>query len=178
MKGKLLIATPDLLSDQIFSKSVILIADVHQDGKVGFILNKPIPLTLKEISDIKASFQLFNGGPVAPDRLYFLHKIPDAIPGGLPVYDGLYWGGDFAKVKSLIENNESRFYNQIRFFIGYSGWGSGQLEREIRNGTWVVSKRKIDIFNLNPKHLWQKLLIETRPDLELWKNAPDRPELN
>ncbi|NPA43256.1 MAG: YqgE/AlgH family protein [Chlorobi bacterium] len=177
MKGKLLIATPELLTDNVFSQSVILITDYHDDGTVGFILNKPLMVRVNEVTNLEFPHQLYNGGPVSPDRLYYIHKIPDLIPGGYPVYEGLYWGGNLEELRRKSELHDD-LADKIKFFIGYSGWSKGQLEEEIRNGAWLVSDKKIDPVNVNPKTLWKELLVETAPEMELWKNAPLNPELN
>ncbi len=178
MKGKLLIATPELLTDSIFSQSVILIVDDHEEGTVGFILNKPLPVLVKEVTDINSSLQIYDGGPVSIDQMYFLHNAPEIIPGGQQVYDNLFWGGDIRVVKEIFDDNESLLQDRIKFFIGYSGWGKEQLENEINEGAWLVSEKKLDIFKINPKNLWKKLLVEVDPAMELWKNAPQNPELN
>ncbi len=177
MKGKLLIASPDLLSDRIFSKAVILISDKHEDGSVGFILNKPLPVTIRDISSLNFPLQAFNGGPVSTNRLYFIHKIPDIIEGSVPIDNDLYWGGNLDRLlKSNL--NLQDLQKKIKFFIGYSGWGKNQLQNEINEGAWLVSNKKIDIFSINPKNLWKNLLVETDPDMILWKNAPSDPSLN
>jgi len=177
MKGKLLIATPELLTDNIFSQSVILITDYHDDGTVGFILNKPIPAMVNDVTKLDIPLQLYNGGPVSPDRLYFIHRMPETVEGGYEIYPGLYWGGDLSKLESGVAETDN-LSDKIKFFVGYSGWSKGQLEDEIERGAWLVTDKKIDPIRINPKTLWKELLVETAPDLALWKNAPLNPELN
>jgi len=177
MKGKLLIATPELLTDGVFSQSVIFITDDHENGTVGFILNKPIPATVNELTRLNIPLQLYNGGPVSPDRLYFIHRLPELIPGGYEIYDGLYWGGDL-KAFETGELPADKLTGKIKFFVGYSGWSEGQLDDEIKRGAWLVSSKRIDPITVNPKTLWKELLVETDPDLVMWKNAPLNPELN
>ena len=177
MKGKLLIATPELLTDSIFSQSVILITDYHDDGTVGFILNKPLPATVNEVTKLDIPLQLYNGGPVSPDRLYFIHRLPDLVEGGYEIYPDLFWGGDLRKLQNAALPHDKLSEN-IKFFVGYSGWSKGQLEEEIERGAWLVTDKKIDPIRINPKTLWKELLVKTAPDLALWKNAPLNPELN
>jgi len=177
MKGKLLIATPELLTDNIFSQSVILITDDHDEGTVGFILNKPLPASVNEVTNFQIPLQLYNGGPVSPDRLYFIHRIPEIVPGGYEVVPGLYWGGELEKLNDpdMMPDNLSE---KIKFFVGYSGWSKGQLEDEIKRGAWLVSDLRVDPITVNPKTLWKEMLVRTAPELSLWKNAPVNPELN
>ena len=177
MKGKVLIATPDLLTDDIFSQSVIYMVDQHDEGSVGFILNKPFTARLKDVTFLPYEMPLYKGGPVAPDRLYFIHTLPALIPGAVPITGPFYWGGD---LQSLLEQGipEDELKGRIKFFSGYSGWSPGQLEKEIEEGAWLVSGKKINPLTVNDTTVWKELLVDTNPDLYLWKNAPSNPQLN
>ncbi|NPA45665.1 MAG: YqgE/AlgH family protein [Chlorobi bacterium] len=177
MKGKLLIATPNLLTDGIFSQSVILIADRHSDGTVGFMLNKPFRARLNDVTQIPLAFPIYNGGPVEQDKLYYIHRIPDIVTGSLPIGDGLYWGGD---LKNIINGlyDETFLSDKIKFFAGYSGWSKGQLEDEIEDEAWFVAPLDFDPITALSKDMWKTLLVKIRPDLTLWKDAPSDPALN
>ena len=95
-KGKLLIAEPSLTGDVSFNRSVVLIAEHSQEGSVGFILNKPLEYTINDlVSEIAVPFQVYNGGPVEQDNLYFIHKVPHLIDKSVEISNGIYWGGDF-----------------------------------------------------------------------------------
>ncbi|MEO1548487.1 MAG: YqgE/AlgH family protein, partial [Bacteroidota bacterium] len=94
-KGKLLIAEPSLTGDVSFNRSVVLLAEHNQEGSVGFILNKPLDYNINDlISEITIPFQVFNGGPVEQDNLYFIHKVPHLIDGSIEISDGIFWGGN------------------------------------------------------------------------------------
>ena len=177
MKGKLLIATPNLLSDAIFSQGVILIADRHSDGTVGFMLNKPFRARLSDVTQIPLPFPIYNGGPVEQDRLYYVHRIPELIPGSLPVTDRWYWGGDLTDIING-KYDDAFLSDKIKFFAGYSGWSRGQLEDEIEDEAWFVSPLLIDPVTEDPKNMWKNLLVKVRPDMLLWKDAPPDPALN
>jgi len=126
-KGNLLVAEPSLTGDVSFNRSVVLIAEHNDEGSVGFILNKPLDYTICDlVSDISIPFQVFNGGPVEQDNLYFIHKVPDLIENSVEISDGIFWGGNFDKTIELI-NNGTITEQDIRFFLGYSGWGTSQL---------------------------------------------------
>ena len=96
-KGLLLIAKPSIIGDVSFNRSVILLAEhTTENGSVGFILNKPLEYTLNDfIPEVNSKLRVYNGGPVEQDNLYFIHKIPDLIPGSIEISQGIYWGGDF-----------------------------------------------------------------------------------
>ena len=131
-KGHLLIAEPSIIGDLSFNRSIILIADHNPEGSIGFILNKPLDFTLQDlIPEIEMPFEVYNGGPVEQDNLYYIHKIPELIPNSIEISDGLYWGGNFQKVTELIKNDQLKS-DDIRFFLGYSGWETNQLTSELR----------------------------------------------
>ncbi|MCH2480368.1 MAG: YqgE/AlgH family protein, partial [Flavobacteriales bacterium] len=70
MRGNILIASPNLLFDSFFSKTIILLVDETKDGYTGFILNKPLKIKIKEIENL----EIYKGGPVSNDNLYFIYK--------------------------------------------------------------------------------------------------------
>jgi len=68
---------------------------------------------------------------------------------------------------------------EIRFFIGYSGWESKQLEDELERDSWVVSKTRVDqVINDNPVDLWTSILKTLGKEYEQWVNYPLDPSLN
>ena len=89
-RGKLLVAEPSIIGDISFTRSVILLVDYTLEGAVGFILNKPLQYSINDlVPSIKASFTIYNGGPVEQDNLYFIHNIPELIPNSLEISDGI-----------------------------------------------------------------------------------------
>ncbi len=181
MKGKILVASPELLLDEIFSKTVILITDRHDEGTVGFVLNKPLAFHVSEVSENlkNLDYQLWEGGPVATENLYFLHNLPGIFDENLPVTGDIFWSGDFERLEQLSHENPGILNGRAKFFLGYSGWSPGQLEREIQDGAWLVIDRPdFDIFNLNPRHIWAELIHRHKPQWDLWRNAPSDPGLN
>ena len=72
-------------------------------------MNKPLDFTLQDlIPEIEIPFEVYNGGPVEQDNLYYIHKTPELIPDSIEISDGLYWGGDFEKVTELIQQDQLR----------------------------------------------------------------------
>ena len=179
-KGHLLIAEPSNFRDLSFNRSVILLADHTQTGSVGFIINKPLPYTIRDlVPEIHANFKIYNGGPVEQDNLYFIHNIPELIPNSLEISNGIYWGGDFTTTRDLI--NEGKIHkDNIRFFLGYSGWDAEQLEREMSTNAWIVAANSYEnkIIGKSPTHFWKEKILELGGDYLIWSNAPENPALN
>ena len=179
-KGKLLIAEPALTGDVSFNRSVVLLAEHNEEGSVGFILNKPLEYDICDlVSEIKVSFKVFNGGPVEQDNLYFIHKVPDLIEGSVEISDGIYWGGNFEKTIELI-NDGTITEREIRFFLGYSGWASLQLDQELSSKSWVVAANEYqsDIIQKSSSAFWKEKMIELGGDYLIWSNSPENPILN
>ncbi|MFK5971712.1 MAG: YqgE/AlgH family protein [Flavobacteriaceae bacterium] len=179
-KGKLLIAEPTLTGDVSFNRSIVLLVEHSEEGSVGFILNKPLEYTINDlVTDIEMPFQVYNGGPVEQDNLYFIHKVPHLIDNSLEIADGIFWGGDFEKAADLI-NQKLIYEEDIRFFMGYSGWSSLQLDQELSSQSWVVLNNEYasDILQKSSAAFWKEKMIELGGNYLLWSNAPENPGLN
>ena len=179
-KGQLLIAEPYIIGDLSFNRSVILLADHNQDGAVGFIINKPLKYTIHDlIPEIKANFKIYNGGPVEQDNLYFIHNVPDLIPNSVEISNGIYWGGNFESTKLLINSGKIN-KNNVRFFLGYTGWDGKQLESEMDSNSWIVANNSYEnkIIGKSTTHFWKEKIIELGGEYLIWSNAPENPYLN
>lgn len=180
-KGRLLIAEPSIIGDISFNRSIVLLAEHTQEGSIGFILNKLLDFSLQDlIPQLNQDFKVYNGGPVEQDNLYFIHKTPNLIPNSIEIAEGIYWGGNFNTVCELINNNEID-NNDIRFFLGYSGWERNQLESELSENAWIVinNKAKQDILKTSySSNYWKQKMIEFGGDYALWSNSPEDPSLN
>lgn len=179
-KGILLIAEPSIFGDLSFNRSVILLADHNHEGSVGFILNKPLDYTINDlIPEIESSFKVYNGGPVEQDNLYFIHNIPELITDSIEISNGIFWGGDFEATKNLM--NEGKISKEnIRFFLGYSGWSANQLETELQSNSWILSKNTSEnhILGKSSIHFWKEKIMELGGEYIIWSNAPENPTLN
>ncbi|WDF70185.1 YqgE/AlgH family protein [Sphingobacterium oryzagri] len=180
-KGSLLLSEPFML-DSNFERSVILLCE-HDDtnGTMGLVLNNRSLLLLSDvIQDIEnTNFPLYIGGPVNMEALFFIHKIPHQIEGGLPLIDDVYFGGDFKQVVFMINENLIQ-PEQIKFFIGYAGWNVGQLADEIKQNNWAVHNRfPSDLLLLQDgEALWKEALISLGPKYAHVANFPKSPDLN
>ncbi|MBD1263226.1 YqgE/AlgH family protein [Maribacter polysiphoniae] len=179
-KGKLLIAEPSLTGDVSFNRSVVLLAEHNEEGSVGFILNKPLEYNINDlVTEISIPLQVYNGGPVEQDNLYFIHKVPDLIDNSIEISDGIYWGGDFETTVQLI--NEGVITDEdIRFFLGYSGWSSLQLDQELSSKSWIVVPNEYasSIIQKSSIAFWKEKMVELGGNYLIWSNAPENPSLN
>lgn len=178
--GILLIADP-FLKDPNFMRTVVFLCDHQEEGSsMGFVINKQIEQTLNDLMDGFDGFEIpvYYGGPVQTDTIHFLHQYPDKIPGGQQVMKDVYWGGDFALLSQMIKNSEVDL-DKIRFFLGYSGWGTGQLDGELNEKSWltVSATRKI-LFHREPDDIWKDSLKHLGGEYEIMINFPIDPSLN
>jgi len=179
-KGNLLIAEPSIIGDISFNRSIVLLTDYNTEGAIGFILNKPLDYTIGDlIPELKSSFKVFNGGPVEQDNLYFIHKCPDLIPNSVEISLGIFWGGDFDVVAKLLAESKIDA-NDIKFFLGYSGWESNQLNEELKSNAWVVTENTYEknIIEKCCENFWKDQMVELGGDYSIWSNAPENPSYN
>lgn len=179
MKGKILISSPNLLSDMIFYKSIILIVDETEDGLTGFILNRYLDLFItKDIkSSEKVKIDLYYGGPVSNNH-YYLLKSKTHHSESIEIYKDLYWGNN---IEYLFNQIEDGLINQqdVIFFQGYSGWDPNQLDDEIENDSWIVMEDQIkNVFELKEKNSWNKVIKDLGKKYRIWSNSPDDITLN
>lgn len=178
-KGKLLIAEPSILNDTSFNRAIIFITEHTRNNAVGFILNRPLEYFLSDLlPDVNCDFTIYQGGPVDQDNLYFVHRIPEIIFDSIEISNGIFWGGNFESLKNAL-NNELISENDIRFFLGYSGWSKNQLEREINSKSWFLSENDYEnIFAINDETLWREKILQKGGSYKLWANAPSDIQLN
>ncbi len=178
-KGHLLIAEP-FMDDPYFKRSVVLLTGYSDDGAFGFILNKPLDITVNDVLKDFPEFEapIFMGGPVQPDNLFYIHTQGEFIEESIKISDKLYWSGNFNQLKQMIENQEI-FPNEIMFFIGYSGWDFDQLENEIKEESWIISNAESkSIKDLNESDLWKKTLQQMGSKFSTLANFPEDPSFN
>lgn len=154
----LLLATPQM-NDPGFARTVILMMEHDQRGSLGFILNRPVRLPLARLvvvdglaipDDVPAWY----GGPVATESGLVLSWRPGEAPGGVAVS-----GHESALRTMLTKGPSADLAYPDRFVVGYSGWGGGQLDAELRQGVWI--QRPLDLglaFGTPATELWQVAL--------------------
>ena len=179
-KGQLLIAEPSIIGDLSFNRSVVLLAEHNKEGSVGFILNKALKYTIRDlVPDIDANFKIYNGGPVEQDNLYFIHNVPELITNSIEISSGIFWGGDFELTRNLINEGKIKKDN-IRFFLGYTGWETLQLENEMESNSWIITENLYQnkIIGKSTTDFWKEKILELGGDYIIWSNAPENPMLN
>lgn len=179
-KGRLLISEP-LSMDPFFKRTVVLLCEHNEEGSFGFVINRYLDVELNDIIDNFPDFngQVSVGGPVQRDNLFYLHTLGDQIEHSIPVKDGLHMGGDFDVIKGLVIAGKIN-PDQIRFFVGYSGWDSGQLDSEMDGNSWIVGEAEIPMI-MNPEaneQVWAETLKNMGKQYEILSNFPEDPSLN
>ena len=181
-KGTILISEP-YLEDPNFDRTVVLLCDYSkEEGAIGFILNKKTELFLNDlIEGLENQLQLpvYFGGPVSTDTLFFLYKKNDIIiTGSMPIGDDLYWGGDFDDFKEKIAFGNLTQEN-IKVFLGYSGWSEGQLEEELKSKAWYTyTFDSTIVIESKPETLWKEVLRKKGGKYKMISNYPIDPKLN
>lgn len=177
--GILLIAEP-FLKDPNFIRTVVLLCEHQHQGSFGFVLNKQIEQNLGElITDLEEyKFPVYYGGPVQMNTIHFIHQYPDLIPDAIKIGNQIYWGGNFESVTALIKSNGID-RSKIKFFVGYSGWGDGQLNHELEEKSWLtVSATRKLVFDTRHDEIWKESLQQLGGDYEMMINFPIDPQLN
>lgn len=178
-KGDILIAEP-FLGDPNFERTVILLCEHNEQGSFGFVLNQKIETNLNDLTEGKfyTNNEIFVGGPVQQNTLHFIHRLGDLIENSVEIIKGLYWGGDFEQTQSLVNTGVIQT-KDIRFFLGYSGWGVGQLDSELEQKSWIVTESKADfILDTEAEALWRLILKNMGGKYKQLSNYPIDPRLN
>ena len=178
-KGSLLVSEP-YLPDPNFDRTVVYLCEHNSEGSFGFVLNKASQVNVEDLlQDIKNFNEtVFVGGPVEQNTLHFLHRA-DYLEGGIEVQNGIYWGGNYEQLLTLIDTGRIE-RSDFRFYVGYSGWGEGQLEKELEENTWIVANNATTelIFDTDPADLWRDVLKMMGGRYNVYSNYPKDPRLN
>ncbi|MEO9257019.1 MAG: YqgE/AlgH family protein [Crocinitomicaceae bacterium] len=179
-KGKLLLSEP-FLQDEFFTRSVILLCEHNETGSFGFVLNNYVEFSLKEISKsfINNMAKISLGGPVKKDNLFFIHTLGDLIPGSFHITDTLYLGGDHELLIEEIKENPE-WIDQVRFFLGYSGWDEGQLQAELDEKNWLVvdNVKTHQIMDTKNDDFWKDIMSKQSEKHKIISQFPLDPRLN
>lgn len=176
--GNILIAVP-FMGDPYFERSIVLLIDHNEEGSFGIVLNKKISMfPLKFVKpNLKKKLHLYNGGPVEPDHLFFLHTYGDLLENNIPMTEEVSFGGKEYDLISLMKA-DLLDQNSIRFYIGYAGWGAGQLEEEIKDKRWVIGQFKKELVFPENMHIWRKAVADLGKDYAHWLLFADKVYYN
>lgn len=178
--GRLLVATP-ALAEGVFARSVVLVLDHDEDGALGVVLNHPTPLPVAEVLPPWAGHAVrpdvvFQGGPVAVDSA--LGLAVTAAEGEPLGFRRLYARTGLVDLDAPPQVLAPEL-SSLRIFAGYAGWAAGQLEDEVRDGSWfVLDAAPGDAFSEDPADLWRAVLRRQPSQLAFVASFPDDPTLN
>jgi putative transcriptional regulator len=162
--GRFLIAKPQVSG--FFAETVIVLVDHSETGSLGLIVNRPIGSSLAELLPDLAGARGhdepgFLGGPVATDQLLLLVRAASKPPGAAPVLEGVFVSGSRDTLRALLEKPAPG--GELRAYVGYAGWGAGQLAAEIARGDWLVAPGDAaSVFTREPAALWRRLFDKHR----------------
>jgi putative transcriptional regulator len=172
--GQLLVSEP-FLADPNFRKTVVLLCEHEAQGSVGFIINRLLDVDTDEIIPglLNVNFPIYYGGPVEQNTLHFIHKAGLLIDESFPIGDDIFWGGNIDQINILLESGKAT-EQDFKFFIGYSGWGEGQLEAEIdQKAWWLTNLIKEEAFNENIEDIWPNTVRTMGKDFAYLADAPE-----
>ncbi len=177
-KGRILIAEP-FLPGSYFNRSIVFLVEHNNEGSVGLILNKPVDFPVDEFYKEFPNYKhkIYMGGPVNIESVYFMHTLGESIPGSIHVIDNIFWGGDFNYLKKMI-NSGAADHKQVRFFLGYSGWDSDQLQEELDEDSWLVSDIDAEMVMRAGEKMWKEMVKQVGGRYILWENYPENPSMN
>lgn len=178
-QGSLLISEP-FLFDPNFKRSVVLLVEHNEEGSIGFILNKSVNLNINDAIEDFPEFnaELFFGGPVGQNNLFYIHTLGEKLPESKEIVDGIFWGGDFDHLKMLIDTGQIS-EEEIQFFAGYSGWGADQLVNEMKEKSWIMAPATSEIvMRSRGKEFWSEVLTQMGKKFAIMANFPEDPSLN
>jgi putative transcriptional regulator len=180
LQGKLLIAAPRL-ADPNFFHTVVLMVQHNDDGALGLVLNRPLTAAIqtvwKQVSETACLVEGFvhQGGP-CEGPLMVVHG--DAEASDLQVMPGVHFTTNKDAIEKIVETGDT----PTKFFIGYAGWGPGQLENELEAASWLTVSAEPDHVFESADELWQELhRAATRATQSSWippEMMPDDPSLN
>ena len=167
--------------DSYFKRAVILLTDHSADeGSVGFILNKPLQVDINDLIDDFPEIQapVYFGGPVSQETLQYIHDMGDILDESIKVSPGVYWGGNYDRLKFLITSKLIQPHN-IKFFVGYSGWSPGQLHDEMEYGSWVLAHMDANYaFKTQYHEMWSQVMKNKGGNYSVIGEMPDTAFLN
>ena len=177
LRGHLLISSGNLY-DPNFRHTVVLIAEHNADGALGVILNRALNLAVDEVFPplgelVPPGESLYQGGPVEPESPVLLAELSDPELVDVPAFGsvGFLVGEVSADLKPEIQ--------KARVYVGYSGWGPGQLEAEMAVNSWIIDPAQVeDVFTDDPDLLWSRVLRRKGPDYHQLSRMPFDPSMN
>jgi putative transcriptional regulator len=177
LNGKLLIAGPALW-DPNFRRTVVLIGHHDDEGAVGVVLNRATEVSVVEAAPplgalVEPSAPLFIGGPVQPSAAVVLADFAHPEVARVIAF------GSIGFLPDEVDADEADVVRRARVFAGHAGWGPGQLEAELEEGSWIVEPAtEDDVFTDEPGRLWERVLHRKGRKFDLLRTMPVDPSSN
>jgi len=177
-KGRVLISEPFMM-DHYFKRSVVYLTEHNPEGTVGFMLNKSLDVEINQVlvDFPKIDAPVYLGGPVQPQNLFYLHTKGDLLADAVKVEDGVYWNGNFEQLKEAIKQKLIT-KDDIRFFLGYSGWDAEQLRIELKENSWFVKAVPQKKLFSKPEDLWKLIVKDSGSRISPMAEFPEDPQWN
>lgn len=171
--GKFLAAHRDL-ADPNFAETVVLLVHYDKDGAMGLIINRQTKIPLSRVLEGFEHAEgrkdpVYFGGPVLPNGILGLLRSPTKVEKARHIFSDVY----LLSNKELLEKAlaAGTRQNAFRIYLGYSGWGAGQLEHELDLGMWYVFRGDPRmVFDPYPDSVWPRLVQRTQ--LQIARRAP------
>ncbi len=162
LKAGLFLYAAPAMRDPNFAESVVLLVEHGAGGSMGLIVNRPTRVPLRELlpgfDDKTSSLRFYAGGPVQPEAILALVRTSWPSESARRVLSDVYLTGALDDVRSALGAKDPGA--TLKVFTGYTGWGKGQLEAEVRAGAWVMDRADArSVFSPDPMELWQRIFI-------------------
>jgi putative transcriptional regulator len=177
LKGQLLVAGPGLV-DPNFRRTVVLVGEHSEEGALGVVLNRASEATVDEavpeLADLVGGLDAVHvGGPVQPSAIVVLADFAEPDRAASLVL------GSVGFLPSEVDPDELGELRRARVFAGYAGWGPGQLDEELEEGSWIVEPAlPQDVFTGDPDDLWSDVLRRKGGPFEILALMPLDPSAN
>jgi putative transcriptional regulator len=179
LKGNFLVAAPTLLESN-FHQTVVLVLQHDENGALGVVINRVLDVSVKQAceqvmeTDCEVDGNLHHGGP-CDAMLLVLHSDDMVDPEDEPVMPGLHFSTDKETIEKLVHDPPI----QMKFIVGYSGWSAGQLEGELKSGSWVVVPATTARIFGPVEGLWNRLMSDANLSQYIDPRLiPEDPSLN
>ena len=180
-KGIFLVAAPSL-RDPNFRQTVVLLCEHGPEGALGVVVNRPTAVNLAEalpqIPVMESQRHvLYSGGPVQTNQVMLLYRLDQVPDNSHHVFDGVCLGGDVDVVERILTAAPSQ--DAFRAYLGYSGWGPGQLESEMKTGSWItLPADPAMVFEKDPARVWPEILQSLGEPYRHYADMPFDPSFN
>ena len=181
-KGSFLIANP-VLPDPNFSRTVVLLCNHNDEGSFGLVINRNSGLKSSEVfasSELLSGYEcdVYIGGPVSPSQVFYLVRSPHSLPELEEVCPGVHMGLSWDALEDILPDLENP-NGSLRFYMGYSGWGSGQLAGEMDQRSWLTCDAQDQFVFASPEqHIWPGVVHSLGEEYDYLLQAPVDPRNN